>query len=99
MRIACPTCGLRGLEEFTYVADADVRRPYPSASDAMAEFVRYVYERENAPGLQRGLWQHALGCRGWLVIERNATTHEIVSVALARDVARQRLRSESIGNA
>ena len=49
MRINCPYCGERGLEEFTYRGDATVKRPEslePSAADA---WVDYVYLRDN-PG-------------------------------------------------
>jgi len=107
MRITCPHCGERSLEEFTYLGDASERRPeagLPAATERpsggersaqvsssdVAAFARYVYARENPAFAHEGLWYHGLGCRLMLVVARNPTTHEIHSVALARDVARAR---------
>lgn len=96
MRIPCPYCGDRSNAEFSYLGDAaPVRprnaRPAPGESDAAAaelrEFTDYVYMRTNPPGLLREWWQHAGGCRAWLLVERNATTHEIGAVTAARDNA------------
>lgn len=90
MRINCPFCGERGLDEFLYHGDATVTRPDRAAPNAMAEFVSYVYERTNPPGMHRELWYHAAGCRSWLVVTRGIATHTITSVELARDVALKR---------
>ena len=52
MRIKCPYCGERALEEFTYRGDATVTRPASldaSAADAWAD---YVYFRDNPAGYQ-----------------------------------------------
>ncbi|MEO0764140.1 MAG: sarcosine oxidase subunit delta, partial [Pseudomonadota bacterium] len=38
----------------------------------------------------RELWYHEAGDRSWLVVTRDTVTHEILSVALARDVAQRR---------
>ena len=78
MRINCPHCGMRDQGEFTYLGDASVRRPAPSAG--LDAWVDYVYLRDNAAGAQRELWYHALGCRGWLEVERNTASHEIPRV-------------------
>ncbi|MBS0958988.1 MULTISPECIES: sarcosine oxidase subunit delta [Acetobacter] len=83
MRITCPHCGSRGLEEFTYRGDATVRRPAPDAPhDA---WVDYVYLRDNPAGLHKELWYHGNGCRSWIVAERNTITHEIHSTRLATE--------------
>ncbi|MGE0025272.1 MAG: sarcosine oxidase subunit delta [Hyphomicrobium sp.] len=87
MRIACPHCGERSLDEFVYSGDATVKRPDHASPDAMHAFVAYTYERTNLPGPHRELWYHAAGCHAWLVVTRNVSTHAILSVALARDVA------------
>jgi len=85
MRINCPHCGVRGVEEFAYHGDATLRRP---AADAAPEaWADYVYLRDNPAGRQRELWYHAAGCHAWLVMERDTRTHEIFSVTSARDVA------------
>ena len=90
MRINCPCCGERCLDEFVYHGDASVTRPDALAPSAMADFVSYVYERTNTPGLHRELWFHAAGCHSWLVVTRGIATHAITSVEFARDVARKR---------
>ena len=87
MRIACPYCGERSLDEFIYSGDAAVRRPDASSPTSAADFVSYVYERNNPPGKHRELWYHAAGCHAWLVVTREISTHIIASVEPARDVA------------
>lgn len=87
MRINCPCCGERGIDEFSYYGDATVTRPDLTSPTAMAEFVAYAFERANIPGPHRELWYHAAGCHLWLVVTRNVATHEILSVESARDVA------------
>lgn len=85
MRIACPCCGERALEEFTYLGDATVRRP---AADADAQaFVDYVYLRDNPAGPHQEYWYHGGGCRSWLVVTRDTRTHAIAQVRLARPAA------------
>jgi sarcosine oxidase subunit delta len=79
MRIACPHCGERGNDEFSYVGAADLARP---AAEAPAEaWHAYVYRRENPAGPHSELWQHAHGCRRWLVVTRDTRTHTIAAVA------------------
>jgi methylglutamate dehydrogenase subunit B len=81
MRITCPYCGERALEEFTYRGDATVKRPEsPGASGA---WVDYVYLRNNPAGLHKEHWHHSAGCHSWLVVTRNMSTHEIVAVESA----------------
>lgn len=87
MRLACPHCGERSLEEFAYLGDANVTRPDATAPDALGSYIAYTFERTNPPGPHRELWQHAMGCRAWLVVTRNVATHEILAVEPARDVA------------
>jgi sarcosine oxidase subunit delta len=87
MRINCPCCGERSLDEFIYHGDATVVRPDLASPTAMADYVTYVFERTNTPGLHKELWYHATGCRSWLVVTRGLATHVITSVELAKDVA------------
>ncbi len=87
MRIPCPLCGARPLDEFSYKGDASVRRPEPDASlDAWHD---YVYIRDNPEGRHREYWRHDSGCGAWLVVDRNTATHEILSARLAREVAQE----------
>ncbi len=87
MRIACPHCGERSLDEFVYLGDATVQRPDAASPTAMDQFVAYTFERTNPPGPHRELWYHSAGCHAWLVVTRNIATHAISNVELARDVA------------
>lgn len=81
MRLNCPHCGERSLEEFTYRGDAILRRP---ALDAPAEsWVDYVYLRDNPAGRHEEYWYHGAGCRAWLVVDRDTTTHTVHSVRAA----------------
>ena len=78
MRIPCPFCGPRMLEEFVYLGDAALmRRPAEGAT------CDYVFLRDNPSGRHRELWRHEGGCGAWLVVERDVTTHEIFGAALA----------------
>jgi len=93
MIIAHPLLGPRDAAEFTYLGDAALLdRPDWQADDAAGEFHDYLYLRNNPAGLHRELWFHENGDRSWLVLTRDTTTHEIVNVELARDVARKQGR-------
>ncbi len=88
MRIACPFCGERTHAEFAYLGDAGAVRP--ATHDARPDptlFHDYVYLRDNVPGAHREYWQHVGGCRSWLVVTRNVSTHAILAVATAHDSA------------
>ncbi|WP_136660669.1 sarcosine oxidase subunit delta [Nitratireductor sp. XY-223] len=82
MRIPCPLCGARPLEEFVYRGDATVTRPEEGAP--MEEWVSYVYLRNNPKGAHREHWRHVAGCGSWLIVDRNTLTHEITRVAEVR---------------
>jgi len=82
MRIPCPHCGLRDVQEFTYLGDAGPRRPDGLAATEAAMF-DYVYLRENPRGLHEELWYHGGGCHVWLVVCRDTLTHGIESVVPA----------------
>lgn len=84
MRIKCPYCGKRGLEEFTYRGDATVTRPETLDASSADAWVDYVYFRDNPAGLHQEHWHHSAGCHSWLVVTRDTRTHEIKSVELAR---------------
>lgn len=79
MLIACPYCGARDAQEFSYRGDAGPVRPDPAAPDAPERFHDYVYLRDNPAGAHRELWYHAAGCRRWVEVERDTLTHAIHS--------------------
>jgi sarcosine oxidase subunit delta len=80
MRIRCPCCGDRDVREFNYLGDANAKRPDPGVSDAMRQFIDYVYFRANPAGPHREFWYHGLGCQLWLIVTRDTRTHEILEV-------------------
>lgn len=81
MRINCPHCGERDSREFEYLGSAKLLER-PENEDAVA-FHEYVYVRQNSTGENAELWQHVMGCRAWLHVVRNVTSHEIIAVKLA----------------
>jgi heterotetrameric sarcosine oxidase delta subunit len=83
MRLACPHCGERGLEEFLYHGDATMRRPTDGGAAPTEAWTDYVYFRENANGLHEELWYHAAGCRAWLQVTRDLRSHEVLAVRQA----------------
>lgn len=83
MRIACPHCGSRDVQEFSYLGGVAPPRPEgPGASEAA--MVDYVYLRDNPAGPLREHWQHSSGCRAWLTVTRDTRTHEILAVEPAQ---------------
>lgn len=93
MRIECPHCGKRGVEEFSYLGDATVVRPESLEPDALPAWMDYVYLRNNPAGPHREYWYHSGGCHAWLIVTRDVRSHEILDVASARTVAAARLVS------
>lgn len=84
MIITCPYCGPRDVSEFSYQGDANRTRPDPASTDQQA-WNAYVYDRINTAGDHREHWHHQGGCRSHLTVVRNTMTHEIKSVAFARE--------------
>jgi sarcosine oxidase subunit delta len=72
LRIPCPNCGPRPHTEFTFGGQ---ERPH-TANDAEADFAR-VFLPDNDPGSARECWFHALGCRTWFELTRDASTNRI----------------------
>lgn len=85
MRIPCPYCGSRDVQEFTCLGDATPQRPEGKNPQAMYD---YVYLRDNPRGRHKEHWYHGAGCHAWLVVERDTLSHEIYGVTPAKDRAR-----------
>lgn len=79
--INCPCCGKRDQTEFTYGGDGSI--VFPALDASTKEWHDAVFERENKFGRQTETWQHLFGCRMWLLIERDTSTHEIFSIVPA----------------
>ena len=77
MRLNCPFCGERGLEEFSYAGDATRERPGMDAPPSA--WVDYVYIRTNPAGVHSELWYHGSACRQFIKVERDTRTHAILS--------------------
>lgn len=72
-RLACPFCGARELEEFVFrktIAE-------PAATPYAA-----VYERISRLRESHEHWQHLHGCRAWLWVRRDPSTHAVLEVCL-----------------
>jgi len=82
--IVCPWCGPRAQIEFTYAGDASLKRPDPVSSDD-AEWVEYVYLRDNPKGPHDELWQHTSGCRKHIKVRRDTVSHDILATGPLAD--------------
>lgn len=85
MRIPCPLCGERDAREFSYLGDANPKRPDPAGANAPRAFYEYVYLRDNPAGSLNEYWYHGNGCHSWLVVRRDTRTHKISAVLRAAD--------------
>ncbi|MEK0081816.1 sarcosine oxidase subunit delta [Benzoatithermus flavus] len=83
MRIPCPYCGERDVHEFTYLGDAALKAR-PTADASPEAWHAYVYLRDNPAGPHRELWYHGSGCRSWLEVTRDTTSHTILAVTWPR---------------
>ena len=86
MRIACPYCGERDVEEFSIRGEAAGPRPPTSDSGGgdMDAFHAYVHLRDNEFGPTKEHWYHAAGCRRWLIVRRDTRDHNILGVEFAK---------------
>lgn len=76
------------MHEFTYLGDATVARPDRSGPDSDRAFFEYAYLRANPAGPHEELWYHAQGCRSWIKVARDTTSHSIQGASLMRGHAR-----------
>jgi methylglutamate dehydrogenase subunit B len=89
LRIPCPLCGERDYTEFRYGGDASKRRPLEATTDLKA-WHDYLFLFDNPKGTHREFWQHVVGCRQWLVVERDTATNRVEACQLARAVPTDR---------
>jgi heterotetrameric sarcosine oxidase delta subunit len=73
--LPCPNCGSRNLNEFRYGGEVH-RRPQKD-EDSTAEWIQYIYMRDNKSGFQREWWYHREGCRRWFIVERDTKTQVV----------------------
>lgn len=78
-QIACPFCGPRELEEFSF------HKTLPeTGSPPIAE----VYLRTNRTESSVEHWQHVRGCRAWLLVMRNPSSGVVLDVKILGDGSR-----------
>ena len=72
--IRCPWCGPRDAGEFHYSGESNPR-PDP-ASATPRQWRDYLYVPANPRGAVTETWYHRMGCRQFIVIERDTDTNE-----------------------
>lgn len=97
MLIDHPLLGPRDAREFVILGDASlIDRPDPDSlttrDEAIDRFHDWLHLRDNPAGTHEELWFHEQGDRSWLVVTRDTTTHAVLAVQLAREVALERGR-------
>ncbi len=101
IRINCPFCGWRNHEEFTPNGSANARRPRFESltNDAKNTEIWYesIFVRQNPRGMHREYWHHTLGCKSWLILERDTVNHHVKSVKLASPHSNMILMREGVG--
>ena len=85
--LPCPYCGPRDHSEFRYGGDASKTRPALGVADRKG-WHDHVFLFDNPKGAHKEYWQHVLGCRRWIVVERDTLTQAIAGSQPARDAAR-----------
>ncbi|SDF43894.1 N-methylglutamate dehydrogenase subunit B [Limimonas halophila] len=85
MLIRCPWCGERDQSEFTYGGDAAAMRPADPDAISREAWVDHIYLRANPKGPHAELWQHSAGCRAWIKVVRDTTTHEVLATGGPHD--------------
>ena len=72
----CPHCGIDAEEtELAPGGEAHLKRQGPGASDA--DFLDYLFLRENPRGVHFERWRHAMGCGKWFIAARDTATLEV----------------------
>ena len=80
LRIYCPHCKeFREEEEFFCDGEALVARPSDPDALGDAEWASYLFMRDNPKGKYLEQWSHALGCRKYLVLEKDTSSGQILA--------------------
>ena len=74
LRIPCPHCGVRAIEEFVYGETPDTPA---QITDQDARDVDRAFMHSNTDGLVTERWFHAFGCRRWLTLQRDTRTNDV----------------------
>ena len=75
-QIRCPhCCQIREEEEFSYSGEAFIARPANPEAETDASWGDYLFMRKNIKGWHWEMWNHAAGCRKFLIVKRNTANH------------------------
>lgn len=77
--IPCPWCGPRDEAEFVGGGEAQLVRPAADCSDA--DWVAYLFLRDNPRGPTVERWRHSYGCGQWFEVRRDTVSHAITAAA------------------
>ena len=94
MLIPCPHCGIRPVEEFTFLGDAKPQRPESNDPSSMEQWFEYVYLRDNPRGVMQEFVHHSGGCRSWLVVRRDTQSHDVSNAVMAKDYIIKRAKGK-----
>jgi heterotetrameric sarcosine oxidase delta subunit len=75
LRIRCPHCGVRAVEEFIY---GEIPATPEALTEADARDVDRAFMHTNAEGIVTERWFHSAGCRRWMTVTRDSRTNEIL---------------------
>jgi sarcosine oxidase, subunit delta len=79
LRIVCPNCGSRSVEEFAFGGEL------PAVPDHITDVddrnVDLVWMLSNTTGPSDERWFHEAGCRRWLTLRRDTRTDRVVDDA------------------
>ena len=82
MFVPCPYCGARDHSEFRYGGDASKTRPALGETNIKI-WHDHVFVFDNPRGPHKEYWQHVLGCRQWILVERDTLTQAIAGSGAA----------------
>jgi len=74
LRMRCPHCGVRAVEEFIY---GEIPATPETLTDADARDVDRAFMHTNTEGVVAERWFHAAGCRRWITVSRDTRTNEM----------------------
>lgn len=75
LRITCPHCGERSLEEYVHGEVFDVP---DTIADADSRDIDRAYMHNNTMGEVTEAWFHLYGCRRWVYLRRDTATDKFI---------------------
>lgn len=78
MRIPCPHCGTRTLEEWVY---GEVFEVPANVEGAAQRDIDRGFMHNNVEGTVHEAWFHLYGCRRWVKVTRDTITDQIIETA------------------